>query len=114
MVIQKLRDAYFKKIHLHFCPTIRLESGLAMSSRNERLTQQGLKKAASIYKSLSHVKNLYQQVVPKDALYFARHLLEENGFKVEYLDKKRWIENLCSVFHLQKLRHLTPAYPSLF
>jgi pantoate--beta-alanine ligase len=86
MVIQKLRDAYFKKIHLHFCPTIRLESGLAMSSRNERLSQPGLKKAASIFKSLSHVKNLYQQVVPKDALYFAKHLLEENGFKVEYLD----------------------------
>lgn len=86
MVIQKLRDAYFKKIHLHFCPTTRLESGLAMSSRNERLSQKGIQKAAYIFKAISHVKNLNQQVVPKDALYFAKHLLEEQGFKVEYLD----------------------------
>jgi pantoate--beta-alanine ligase len=38
------------------CPTIREESGLAMSSRNARLTQEGLEIASVIHKALETLK----------------------------------------------------------
>ncbi len=40
------------------CPIIREENGLAMSSRNERLTKEERKKAGLIYQTLSEVKKL--------------------------------------------------------
>ncbi|MCC7298718.1 MAG: pantoate--beta-alanine ligase [Bacteroidia bacterium] len=56
MVVEKLIEAYFPKIHQHNCTTLREESGLAMSSRNMRLSEQAKNAAANIYKELSRLK----------------------------------------------------------
>lgn len=57
-------------------PTVREASGLAMSSRNMRLSAEGKDKASLIYKTLT------QKITPKDA----REILTTNGFIVDYLE----------------------------
>lgn len=86
MVVKLLRDRYFKQIDLVFCQTSRTESGLAMSSRNARLSDKGIEEAALIYKALNAVKSLYQQVEPKDALLYGSYILKKAGMEIEYLD----------------------------
>ncbi len=86
MVIKALRNTYFPEIHLQFCPTGRLPSGLAMSSRNERLSEAGKLKAAAIYKVLQTIKNLSNHIEVPDALTYGRYILKEAGINCEYLD----------------------------
>ncbi len=56
MVVKKLLNQCFPSITYYQVPTVRESSGLAMSSRNQRLTEEGKKKAAEIYSVLSTLK----------------------------------------------------------
>ncbi|PWJ60337.1 pantoate--beta-alanine ligase [Dyadobacter jejuensis] len=56
IVEQLIRDLSFSA-QLVVCPTLREESGLAMSSRNKRLSDEELKLAALIYQKLAEAKN---------------------------------------------------------
>jgi len=100
MVIKLLRNAYFPKIELKFAETIRQPDGLAMSSRNARLSQIGLEKASNLYKALTMVKNLKKHIEPFDALKYAKYNLAQQGIEVEYLslanadtliESKKWL-----------------------
>lgn len=98
MVIQRLIDLQGYPVLLHPCPIIREPDGLAMSSRNMRLTEDQRKKAPAIYRALTLLK---EQTVPhlqveqgaqgkqeygKALISRARTLLEENGFRIDYLE----------------------------
>jgi pantoate--beta-alanine ligase len=85
-VIRLLRNAYFPTITLQFCPTSRTESGLAMSSRNERLSAEGKAKAATLYKVLDTIMRLSRHIEAPDALLYGRHMLNEQGIETEYLE----------------------------
>ncbi len=85
MVIKALKNAFFPKIRLHFCNTIREESGLAMSSRNARLSADGKKQAAHIYEILNIVKNLCKHIEAPDAINYGKYLMKKAGIEVEYL-----------------------------
>jgi len=71
--------------------TFREESGLAMSSRNQYLTEQQRQQAASIYQTLLNVKqkitagNLDFSALQQQAL----TTLQELGFEAEYVDIRR-------------------------
>jgi pantoate--beta-alanine ligase len=56
MVIKRLLEITALPVQLIICPTEREADGLAMSSRNMRLSTAGRIKAASIYKCLSLIK----------------------------------------------------------
>ncbi len=56
MVVKKLLIQQFPYIEYYQVPTVRESSGLAMSSRNQRLSEEGKKKAAEIYSVLSTLK----------------------------------------------------------
>ena len=56
LVVEKLIKAKFSHISQHNCTTLREQSGLALSSRNMRLTDGGKRKAALIYKELNKIK----------------------------------------------------------
>jgi len=84
MVIKLLKNAYFPKIKLQFCPTAREESGLAMSSRNARLSDEDKKKAARIYQVLNIVKGLFHHIEAFDAINYGKHLLKNAQIEVEY------------------------------
>jgi pantoate--beta-alanine ligase len=86
LVIKALKNAYFSSIHLVFCPTVRLESGLAMSSRNERLSMTGKIEAAFLYKVLTTIRDLSVHIEAHDALKYGKHLMQQKNIEVEYLE----------------------------
>lgn len=80
MVIKKLLELEHLNIELIICSTLREENGLAMSSRNLRLSKQQKEQAAEIYKTLINIKN---KIKPGSL----NHLKEEAK---EYLSKKNF------------------------
>lgn len=81
LAIQELQD----KIKLHICPIIREADGLAMSSRNRRLTEPQRAIAASIYQCLVSIESKVGAdrfaVVMKECI----DLLTEKGLVPEYV-----------------------------
>jgi pantoate--beta-alanine ligase len=86
LVVSKLTDAFFPKLRLEFVDTIRETSGLAMSSRNERLSTEGKKKAAQLYQVMLEMRQKAPHISPKELTKNAKLLLEQKGFQVEYLN----------------------------
>lgn len=83
-VIQKLVDQFALNIELHFVPTLREDSGLAMSSRNLRLSEEQRAEAAIIYKALLHCKENFREdnmaALEKEAV----EMIEMAGFNMDY------------------------------
>jgi len=84
LVIKNLRDQYFKNIRLKFCPTIREKSGLAMSSRNKRLSKEGLIIASNIYKAMKEVKSKYNHLDVNTALQEGLKILKNYPIEIDY------------------------------
>lgn len=77
------------KIKLSISPTLREDDGLAMSSRNMRLSPEARKKAPLIHSALQRVKAEISHIDVKKSLQQAKNRLEEEGFKVDYLELRR-------------------------
>jgi len=86
MVITKMVQMEQLPANIHICPTQREADGLAMSSRNIRLTAAYRAKAPLIYQCLQQIKNEIQpgdiSGIKKDAL----DKLVAAGFKPDYLE----------------------------
>lgn len=88
MVIKKLIEAMGLegKTELIICPTVREEDGLAMSSRNRRLTEPQRTLASVIYQCLISIQSkagiLPFSLVQKECL----DLLRQKGFDPEYVE----------------------------
>ena len=67
-------------------PTIREESGLAMSSRNMRLTENGKKIATEIYQTMIWVKENFLELDWETLMNTGKERLEKAGFEVEYFE----------------------------
>lgn len=87
ILIKKLVQALFLPIEIINCETIREKNGLAYSSRNNRLTNEQRKKAASFPKWLKEGENPVE--ITKN--------LEKLGFKVDYI-KEKWQRRLGAVW----------------
>ena len=87
-VIKALIDALSFQIELVVVPTLREKSGLAMSSRNQRLSQEEKTKASEIYKTLYTIQeSLLKGGSFKEIQQEEIAQLETNyGFRVEYLE----------------------------
>ncbi|CAL1518072.1 pantoate--beta-alanine ligase [Chitinophaga sp. MM2321] len=87
LIIRKLLIIINSTVKLVICPTERESSGLAMSSRNERLSPIARKKAVAIYQALEKLKHDFGK-----GLYFlegaheAFENLKKQGFEPEYVD----------------------------
>ena len=69
------------------CPIVREESGLAMSSRNERLLPEQRKKAVEISKVLFESRNFVPQMIPVDLIKWVIDKINQvDGLEVEYYD----------------------------
>lgn len=75
-LIKDMASAFFLKTQIIPCPTLREASGLAMSSRNLRLSAEGKNKAALIYKFMTNSKSAEQTA----------NQLTQNGFQVDYVE----------------------------
>jgi pantoate--beta-alanine ligase len=86
LVIQRLVGLMNKNIKIIICPILREESGLAMSSRNLRLSFSDRKLASELFRTLVSIKD---KLKSEDFLKLkdqAIQDLETKGFKVEYLE----------------------------
>ncbi len=84
LVVEKLLAAYFPQIKYFRVATLRDESGLALSSRNERLTSKGKEVAAEIYASMLRISNSlenHNEVQDQEC-----ERLKRLGFEIEYLE----------------------------
>lgn len=69
------------------CPIIREPDGLAMSSRNARLTEAERAEAPIIYKTLSGIKENYSWFIPDGVKQLIRGEIQESHYlRVEYVD----------------------------
>ena len=86
-IIRKLIDWYKMPVDLVMCPTIREANGLAMSSRNVRLSAEAREKAGIIFKVLASGKMLFEQPCPLvEVQQVAMDALYKAGFDPEYFE----------------------------
>ncbi len=110
MLVKKMVSALFLPVEIVACETVRAESGLALSSRNSRLTEEQRAKASLLYRLL---------ISPMSDAEVLRRL-EEEGFKPEYavtkwgrrlaavwLDKTRLIDNVP--YHIEEKKNAACA-----
>lgn len=69
------------------CPTLREPSGLAMSSRNQRLNHDERKEAAVLFQALTFVRKNWDQHPVKTLKTVATNMIEKSGvLKLEYIE----------------------------
>ena len=86
IILNKMVHDLNVPIELIQCPIVREESGLALSSRNKYLDEQGLKDALALSKILNNIKSCYQQGITDV------EALKETAFK--FLTDKHDLEYL--------------------
>ena len=85
LIINTLINILKINAQLIICPIVREPDGLAMSSRNLRLTEEARRKASGIYQTLVYIKDNYRMSPFDKLLKKGINFLEKQGFKVEYL-----------------------------
>ncbi len=85
-IVQNMLLQMGGEIQIVMCPTMRESDGLAMSSRNTRLSQTLRKHAPFIYKTLCEAETMMESHSPKDIEAWAMNDLKIPNFKPEYFD----------------------------
>lgn len=83
MVVREMMKSYYPQIEFHMVPTHREKSGLAYSSRNERLSEFGRNTASQIFNSLNSLKNNFNET----CLVEEKKNISQAGIEIEYLEK---------------------------
>ena len=87
MVIKRLIELYKMPTELHLVPTQREENGLAMSSRNMRLSGDAKQKASAIFKALTFIKNNISSQQTEQLKQKASAIILDAGFeKIDYIE----------------------------
>ena len=87
IIIKKMVKDLNVPIQIVQCPIVREESGLALSSRNKYLSEQGKKDALVLSKILNNIKSCYQKgITDIDALKETAYDFLTNKHDMEYLE----------------------------
>jgi pantoate--beta-alanine ligase len=88
MVIKKLVELLgkSKEINIHISPTKRETDGVAMSSRNLRLTKEDRQKAPAIYNELKRIKNNLKPGQLDQMKSNSKKMLMQKDIKVDYIE----------------------------
>ena len=85
LIIKSMLEQRKLPVTLVPCPIVREKSGLAMSSRNERLSPEGRKQAAFIYSVLQEAQKLFTTASVAEVEAFVKEQLsQKEGFDLEY------------------------------
>jgi pantoate--beta-alanine ligase len=86
-IIKKMVNMLQIPVEIVPCPIVRESDGLAMSSRNARLTPEERAEAPVIHKALSAIKENYSWFIPDGIKQLVMGEIQENHyFRVEYVD----------------------------
>jgi pantoate--beta-alanine ligase len=85
-IVTAMAQEFFLPTQIIPCPTVREDSGLAMSSRNTLLSPNARARAAYLYQALTTAASCAE----------AKSALEAQGFMVEYVEE-RWARRLAAV-----------------
>ncbi|MFA7649368.1 MAG: pantoate--beta-alanine ligase [Flavobacteriaceae bacterium] len=96
LIVNKMVEKHRLPVKIVVCPILREKNGLAMSSRNERLSEEERNKAGFIYQTLLKVKELFQTEDPKKIYGFVKKAFEvQELLQLEYFtiaDSKTLLE----------------------
>ncbi|MFD2892377.1 pantoate--beta-alanine ligase [Flavobacterium chuncheonense] len=86
-IVKKLVEKEQLPTQIIGCPIFREESGLAMSSRNERLSTVSREKAAIIYQTLKEAKQQFSKSSAPEVIAFVKTTFEKHPeFTLEYFE----------------------------
>jgi len=85
MVVDRLLTLMQSSTVLHTCPILREPDGLAMSSRNTRLSARERERATAISRALNYVKQNIKPGNFDDLVATATNMLIDQEFKVDYV-----------------------------
>lgn len=88
-IIRKMVQKHCLKVNIISCLIYRERNGLAMSSRNERLTKRERENAAIIFETIKKASEMYQEnITPMRKIkdFVAKVFKKNPDFKLEYFD----------------------------
>jgi pantoate--beta-alanine ligase len=86
-IIKKMVNIMQMPVIIVPCPIVREPDGLAMSSRNARLTEAERAEAPVIFRALSGIRENYSWFIPDGIRQLIRGEIQENQlFRIEYVD----------------------------
>lgn len=86
-IVKKLVKKHKIPVEIVGCPILRETSGLAMSSRNARLSEEERKEATLIYKTLQAAKTKFATQSAKQVAAWVEKVFVQNpGFQLEYFE----------------------------
>lgn len=115
LIIKKMAGYYNLPMEIVRCPTIRENNGLAMSSRNQRLSLEEREKASLIYRTLTWAEHeinagmlSFETIMERAAF----DLTEKGEFKVDYFDicSANSLERVSSIKEKEELAVLTAVW----
>ena len=84
-IVKKMVEKHNLPVNVIGCPIFREQNGLAMSSRNERLSAQERQDAALIYKTLKTAKEKFGTNSAKEIIKYVEDVFSKNPeFQLEY------------------------------
>ena len=83
-IIKKMEEKTKLPVKIHGVPTLREEDGLAMSSRNVRLTETQRKEATIIYETLTKVKEWFKVISLEEIKQQVTDIFRNSNFELEY------------------------------
>lgn len=88
MVISRLVELIGQqnRIRIRICPTLREKNGLAMSSRNMRLSDYKRTTATTIFHCLNYLKENLVPGNPENLIQYSKSMLQKKGFKIDYVE----------------------------
>lgn len=101
LVVKVLIERSFSNIQFNLCPIAREEDGLAMSSRNVRLTEDERKLAPQIYEALKIIECNWTENDWSYGIKEAENHLKANLLNIEYI-------SVCNEYSLKELIRFEP------
>jgi pantoate--beta-alanine ligase len=85
-VIKKMNETLKLGVEIIPCTTVRDSDGLALSSRNLRLTSEGKKQALLLSETLIYCKNQSNTYLPNQLKMQVRHIFSKSKLELEYIE----------------------------
>lgn len=85
-VIRYMTDYFKIPVKIIECPIIRSEKGLALSSRNARLSEEEKEQALLLYRTLDFAKNNTGVFSPRETIEKCTQLIRDSELKLEYIE----------------------------